>query len=45
MTFLPDVDAKSVGAEKRHFPNWATKHILCPTNTATKWGSKHKDVL
>jgi len=49
MNFLPDVDVKSVGPEKKirksHFPNWATKHILYLTNTAMKWGIKHKDAL
>jgi len=49
-TFLPDVDVKSVGPEKKiirksHFPTWATQYILCLTNTAMKWGIKHKDAL
>ena len=50
MTFLPDVDIKSVVPPenligKSHFPNWATEHILYLTNTAVKWGIEHKDAL
>ena len=45
MTFLPDVDVKNVGPEKKmviqksRFPNWATTYILCLANTAMKWGT------
>jgi len=46
MTFLFDVDIENVSNGKKYPKmDWATKHILCHTNTAMKSGMKHKDAL
>ena len=46
-TLSPDVDVKKFAPKnynsEKLFSNWATKHILCLTNTAMKWGIKYKD--